>query len=354
MANPAEYKQIAELLNDVSAKFNFHVSPSDPAGKPCPLGREYRMQLIVITNDTSDIYKKSIVEVLKKSKAVKDIQFNELSPNSSKYSSVSFRFGDVKVDAVISKGANNGEKFEKQTVTDLQHMFKSSGVGTPYKDLIAGMIKANPAFAKNEIKSVKQRKGSTRKEGVPIEQLGAIIGDVVLTDSTGKEWFISLKDIDGDTFSSYSGAATLFDSAGTLQPNSGGATFLKAFGVNLNHVQSGFDQRNGIVANRPKIPLSTPNNAGLTSIFERAWGMNYFYVRKQSGGWKVFWLDKKVLEQLSRNIKIDNIKYPRPESKQISIYCSNAYASYLVELRNSKRGEYPNDTKFKIKQIRLH
>lgn len=354
MASPTDYKQIAEFLNDISARFNFRVAPTMPAGKPCPLGREYRMQLVVTTNDTSDIYKKGIVEALKKSKVVKDIQFNELSPNSSKYSSVTFRFGDVKVDAVISKGANKGENFEKKTVTDLQSAFRSKGVSTPYKDLIAGMIKSNPAFARNEIKSVKQRTGSTRKEGVPIEQLGAIIGDIVLTDITGKEWFISLKDSNGDTFSSYSGAATLFDSDGTLQPNLGGATFLKAFGVNLNHVQSGYDQRNGIVTKRPNIPLSTPNIAGISSIFERAWGMNYFYVRKQSGGWKVFWLDKKVLEQLSKNIKIDNIKYPGPDSKQISILCSNAYASYLIEIRNSKGGEYPNDTKFKIKQMRLH
>jgi hypothetical protein len=56
------------------------------------------------------------------------------------------------------------------------------------------------------------------------------------------------------------------------------------------------------------------------------------------------------LDKLSQNIKIDDIRYPSTKSKQITILCSNTVENYIIELRNSKAGEYPNDTKFKVKK----
>jgi hypothetical protein len=70
------------------------------------------------------------------------------------------------------------------------------------------MNEAHTPFANSEIVSVKQRVGSTRKEGIPIEKLGAIIGDIELKDSNDEKWYISLKDVKGNTFSAYSGAAS--------------------------------------------------------------------------------------------------------------------------------------------------
>jgi hypothetical protein len=216
--------------------------------------------------------------------------------------------------------------------------------------LIAQMNEAHSPFANSEIISAKQRTGPTRKEGIPIEKLGAIIGDIVLKDNNGEEWFISLKDVKGNTFSAYSGAASLFSKDGTLQTNSAGADLLNSFGVDLNKVQSGFDGRNSINKLRPNIPVKKANQAEIEKIFNRAWGMNYFYVRRLVSGWKVFWLDKDKMNKLCRGIKVDAIRYPNKDSKQISILCSNSYEDYLIEIRNSSRGEYPNDTKFKVKK----
>ena len=217
-------------------------------------------------------------------------------------------------------------------------------------DLVAKLDESNKVFRDREIASVRQRTGSTKKEGIPIENLGAIIGDIILTDTTKKEWYISLKDANGSTFSSYSGAASLFNAKGDLQPKSPGAEFLNAFGVDLNKVQAGFDARNKLPSfGRPKFPVKRADTAAIKAIFERAWGMNYFYVRRMSTGWKVFWLDRNKLDKLAGNIKIYEIKYPSATSKQISIICGNNEQSYLIELRNSKAGEYPNDTKFKVR-----
>lgn len=355
-ADSNTFRKMGEVLDSISLKYNFQVAKTSPSGKPASDksgGREYRMQLINSANDTSESYKKDLLKLIKASvKDAKNIKFNELSTNSSKYSSVSFDFDSTGFDVIISKGSNKGENFEKKVVSDLKGYFQNKGIGTDYKTLVKQLTAANPDFAKNEITDVKQRNGSTKKEGVPIENLGEIIGDIVLTDSENQKWFISLKDVNGDTFSSYSGAASLIDSSGNLVPKSAGADFLNAFGADLNAIQDGYDLRAKKKVMRKSIPVAKLNTSKIKAIFERAWGMNYFYVRKTAGGWKVFWLDRKKLDNLTSNIKVTDIKYPTASSKQITIMCSNNYAEYLIEIRNSKGGEYPNDTKFKVKAIK--
>lgn len=348
-----DFKKIGDWLNEVLKTYNYQVAPLAPAGKPGKVvrtAREYRLQLINKSLDTSDNLIKNLDRILKDaSPDISDIKFNPISPNSSKFPSYSFNFSNQAFDLVIGRGANKGENFETNTVANLASAFKTTKRDQSFADLIEKLNDANKEFASREIQEVKQRTGSTKKEGVPIEQLGAIIGDIVLKDTTNHNWFISLKDVNGNTFSSYSGAASLFNANGDLQPNSPGAEFLNAFGVDLNKVQEGFDLRNKKKALRPKLPVARPDQLKMKAIFERAWGMNYFYVRKQTNGWKVFWLDRNKLNKLVSNMRVDDIKYPSLTSKQISILCSTNEQSYLIELRNSKAGEYPNDTKFKVR-----
>lgn len=348
------FAEVGAYLNQISKAKNFQVSTAKPKGQPgknIKSMREYRMQLINKNDDTSKRYIEFLKQELAKNDHISNIEFNIISPNSSKFSSFSFVINRQKFDVVIGKGANKGENFEKRTVDDLHSYFGVSNANSKFASLINLMNAANKDFASVEIVNVKQRTGNTKKEGVPIERLGSIIGDIVLTDSTGKEWYISLKDVNGDTFSSYSGASTLFEvSSGALRGNSEGAKFLQSFGVDLNKVQAGFDERRGYKTIRAKFPTPKPNQAELKKIFERAWGMNYFYVRKMrtGDGWKVFWLDRKYLDSLVSNIVIDSIEYPSKKTKQITIKCHNSKQKYKIEIRNSKAGEYPNDIKFKV------
>jgi len=364
--SPAEfsqlYKNIGSFLNSACEKYNFRVADTAPAGKPASIGREireYRLQLINKSQDTSEAIRTHLPKILEKEDSISDVKYNELSPNSSKYPSVSFTYKvsiySLKVDVVIAKGANKGENFEKKVVTDLQSAFKNAGVPDEYKNLIKKMSESNEDFKKNEIKRVYQRSGSTKKEGVAIEKLNEVIGDIVLEDSGNKKWYISLKDVNGDTFSSYSGAASLMKQDGTLDPKSEGADFLKAFGADLNKVQEGYDIRNPSskkTLSRKAIPTTKPDVSEMKSIFERAWGMNYFYVRRMgTNSWKVFWLDRRLLTKLVSNLKVTDIRYPSKTSKQITIYCGNNIAEYIIEVRNSKGGEYPNDIKIKAKRL---
>jgi len=346
------FQIIGENLNSMVKSKNYQVAPAYPKGKPGSNDkryREFRLQLVNKENDTSKAVIDHLNVQLKRDDNLKFVTFNQVSPNSSKFPSYSFTFDGQLYDVIIARGANAGEKFETRTVTNLDAFFKIRQGGEMAK-VIQQMNESHAPFAGVEITSVKQRTGATKKEGVPIEKLGAIIGDIILNDNRGNSWFISLKDVNGNTFSSYSGAASLFDKAGTLQPRSEGAKFLNAFGVDLNQVQAGFDIRGNINTFRPNIPVSKPNAQELEKIFNRAWGMNYFYVRRLVNSWKVFWLDRAKLDNLSRNIKIDAIRYPSKKSKQITILCSNSVEQYVIEVRNSKAQEYPNDTKFKVKK----
>lgn len=347
------FTRVGAALNAIGAEYNYQVAPAMAKGKPgknVKTMREYRMQLIDKKNDTSTKFIAHLKGELESSDVAANVRFNQISPNSSKFPSYTFEIEGKIFDVVVARGANKGENFEVQTVKNLGSYFQTRN-DKDFAKLIDLMNEANPEFASVEIKNVKQRTGSTKKEGVPIEKLGAIIGDIVLTDTSGKDWFISLKDVNGNTFSSYSGASSLFEvSSGALMFNSEGANFLKAFGVDLNKVQAGFDERRKYKGKRPVFPTPKANQTELKKIFERAWGMNYFYVRRKASadGWKVFWLDRDYLDELTSGIVIDEISYPSPKSKQISIKCHARKQKYLIEIRNSKAGEYPNDIKFKV------
>lgn len=345
------YEQFGKDINALIKSKNFEVAPAKPKGQPgknVKSVREYRLQLINKSNDTSKDLISYLKQQLRFTSGVKNVSFNEISPNSSKFPSFGFNVDGYDIDLIIARGANRGEKFETRTVNDLKSYFNTRQ-DKEFSKLITQMNESFSPFADVEIVDVKQRTGATKKEGVSIERLGAIIGDIVLTDATNNEWFVSLKDINGLTFSSYSGAASLFNAQGDLQPNSAGAKFLEAFGVDLNLVQAGFDERRGFTDMRDPIPVMPFNNQNLIPIFERAWGMNYFYVKKERMGWQVFWIDRAKLKQLTNGLRVTQIRYPSVKSKQISILLENKYKKYIVEVRNSKAGEYPNDTKFRVR-----
>lgn len=345
------FEEFASLLNKNMKVNNYQVNPSQPKGSPGRNDKSYRMVrmfLINKTNDTSDTTIPKLKTFLEKNKDVKELKYNEISPNSSKFPSYTLEYKQVKFDVIVARGANKGENFEQSTIKNLDSFFTNkTGVGN-LGPVLKKMNDANPDFAKSEIVRAEKTPGTTLKEGVELSKLGRIISDISLVDNEGKEWYVSLKDINGDTFSSYSGAASLFDKDGNLQADSKGAEFLNSFGVDLNKVQAGFDERANKKVKRPKIPVKRPNQTEIKKIFERAWGVDYFYVRRGVPEWKVFWLDRKKLNELSERMIIKNIRYPSKSSKQITIVCSTAKQNYIIEIRNSKAGEYPNDTKFKV------
>jgi len=278
--------------------------------------------------------------------SISRIKFNEISVNSSKFPSFSFTIEDVDYDLVIASNGNGGHKFEKQIIDSLRKAIFDGEQGTKGSDLFTKLVDLGLPDKQN-IANVSERKGSTRKSDVPIEHLGSVVGDAVVTTKTGEKHYISLKSAHGDTFSSYSGAKSLFDGT-TLDQHSFGAKFLQSFGVNLNTLQESFDTRNGIILDRQKIPATGHNKYETTDIMRRAWGCNYYYARDRKDGWETFFIDDNKLKTLA-DVEVERIVYPSETSKQLTINCSSPIKDYRIEIRNSKGGEYPNDIKFRVR-----
>ena len=106
MAQKSDFVKIGSILNDKLKQYNYCVAAVTSAGKPGKNDktyREYRLQLINKTNDTSDklivVLKDIIVSIFNIKSA--DITFNSVSPNSSKFPSYSFKFDGQKYDFVI-------------------------------------------------------------------------------------------------------------------------------------------------------------------------------------------------------------------------------------------------------------
>ena len=202
-----QYLKLGNFFNQILAQYNYHVAPIAPAGKPGKIVktvREYRLQLVDKNRDTSEKLISNLATILKSaSKDISGIQYNPISPNSSKFPSYSFTFDGQKFDLVIGKGANKGENFEVQTVTNLSNAFGRTNTDANFLQLIKQLNEANSDFAGVEIKLVTQRTGSTKKTGVRIEDLDAVIGDIILKDTNNKNWYVSLKDTNGKTLSAY-------------------------------------------------------------------------------------------------------------------------------------------------------
>lgn len=252
-------------------------------------------------------------------------------------------------------GGNRGHEFEVKTINELyQYLNDSSLKKSPafshIKSLLNMMKRANPRFRPEDIVEVDFRTGTTVKTGVRISDLGEIIGDCVMKDITGKYWYISLKNIDGNTFSTFPGISTLF-SGDTIQPSSAGAEFLRTFGVDLNILQSKFDElTNNKHRKRRSYKVEDSKPIKTKRLLEFAWGQNYFYVRQKSGNsWKVFWLSGSMLNNLTSSIKVEDIRYPHKNSKQITILCGNSHMQYIIEVRNTSGGIYPNKALFKVR-----
>lgn len=342
-------QHVSSFLNSVSVPLEYHVNPKKLLGTPGKNRKDMReFRLHPIDKHKKVDIKDRLCYSLKQSDGILDLAFNHVSPNSSKFSSYSFKMHDVHVDAVIASGANRGELFEKTVIRELNEALEGT-VNVRIKRLIDDLERENSEFLWNNIHDIRERKGNTRKDGIPVEKLGEIIADIIMLDRNNRSWYLSLKDWNGEAFSSYNGASSLFDSNGTLVEDSLGANFLKSFGVDLNQVQKGFDDRNGISSIRNYINNDFFHRENVKKIFTRAWGLNYFYVRRKiNDTWKVFWLDRKKLDELIGGLKITEVIYPSANNKSILIKCSNENASYKIEIRNCHGGEYPCDTKFRI------
>lgn len=361
----------AEKIVDGIAKNNgFYVARSVPS-KEIPNQRVFRCQKLgtdkLDDDSAKDRFKQALMTELDAIDNFTAPEYWERSNNSGKYSSVSTDYRMMSIDIVIARGANKGEDFESEVINDFQRLAalpvgNSIYANNKYVELLRKLEKAHPDFKANEFRTVsKGFKGKdTFRRGKSPKEIGMIVGDMVITDTAGNRWSISLKNETGFTIANMGISPSndqFFDARGELLFNSYGATILKAFGVDMNRVQAGFDVKANKAASLTS-DIYTSNKTSISKeaskhplkkIFEEAWGSDYFYVRKATNEWKVMWIDKVVLEKLTGNLRInhDMIRYPGKERKQVTIYAENSHIKYVIEIRNTSGGLYPKQCNFR-------
>lgn len=340
-------KHVAGVINDTLSHFKYSINVKSPIGKPATHNKNIREFRVCPVEIDAKLCVNTSIEILS-SRGFVNVQYNRQSCCSSKYPSLSFSYSNTVFETVITKGKNRGERFEQQTLDMLTQVISNTHNAPLYNNLLASLEKSHTDFNTSDIVSISGRSGSTRR-GNDITQSASIIGDIIIRDSSERDWFISLKDINGSSFATYPGGHTLF-SNDELVYNSPASNFLYSFGADLNLVQRGFDIRNNItkIRTRHTVPQQA-NNDFVRNVFQRAWGINYFYARRKSDvNWETFWLCENTHQQLT-DVTVDRIKYPDINTKSITIYCSSSFKKYVIEVRNSRGGEYPCNITFKIR-----
>jgi len=336
--------EVASVLNNVVQSFGYFLHPKTPAGK---LDKKSGHTLYKMYPLEEEQQPPPLLGVLCELGA-SNIRYLDKAEPVSKFPGYQFSLHNA-MHLVLFCDHSRGEWFERAMFDALTDSLNNNPCGE-FQDLVRSWETANPAFNWDRIQSFSKGKSNGRKGCLTYEEIGAVLSDYKLYGSD-RSWGVSLKENTGKTISSHYGAASLFDPEGTLCPNSKGAAFLISFGVDLNQVQAGFDLRNGITKPRPNLyTQSITDSAILKPIFRRAWGVNYFYTRKKPFGWNTFWVDEAKQEELSSGIIVHRIRYPDETNKSILIEAGNQKKRYIIEMRNSAKGEYPNDIKFKVKR----
>jgi len=283
---------------------------------------------------------------------ISGVQINERSKNSGKYSSVSFKAGGKNYDAVVAKGGNVGETFEKNLLLKMDALVSK---GTSSLDLgdaehaklaFTALEKIDPVFALKNIASVAPRSGSTRGAGrrgdLTPEEAGAIIGDIVVKLKNGDKKYISIKSARGATVAQF-GLVRAFNDDLTVNPSSPEWKYwLQPFGLDIKKIEKGLraarDQKDLPWKDVDTSTHEVKEGSGIFKILQKMWGTNYYLLKElPNGGFSAQKIDADYVDKkLLKNLKVTEIRYPSKDRKQINVYLDSDSTRFKVEVRNPR------------------
>lgn len=277
---------------------------------------------------------------------ISNIKFNRNSPNSSKFSSISFDYGKLPVDLVIARGANRGERFEKDLLLQLDALVTGGTSSEEAQAAIDALNKIDPSIALDKITRVTARNGSTNRTGLAPEEMGAVIADIIITLDNGDKKYISIKNKEGGLTGNF-GIGGAISADLTVDKNSKAwHSWFAPFDIDADRVEQGLQAyKNETDVDWPDIEARStavlPDSAAEQAIVNM-WGYNYFYLRQKAKGFSAVFVDKKFLEQtVLKNLKITEVRYPCCSRKQITIYLQSDQMRFKLQARNVKQGIIP-------------
>ena len=302
--------------------------------------------------DALNSLEKFITSAKMKKLKLTNVVRNQVSPNSGKFSSVSFDFGGFKYDIVVALGSNKGQDFEKDLLKKLQDHHLGIDTSEEASEALKALAKEDPLFKLSNISSIEARSGSTKRSGdmTPAEA-GAIVADIVITLKKGGKKYISVKNSTGTTIANF-GLSGVFNPDNTINVQSEKwKSWVHPFGLNVDYITAGLDAYvDGTEVDFE--PVEHPNKrcsktSPIYKLLHKFWASDYYYLRQKGKSFEAKKVDDTVIhDELLKNLKLTEIRYPHTKSKQVTIFLSSDAKDYKIELRNSKGAIAPNELKF--------
>jgi hypothetical protein len=297
-------------------------------------------------DDELDLILARIEKVLKtpdaKKLGISNAKTNDLSANSSKFSSVSFECEGIIYDVVVARGGNKGENFEKDILVKMDNLVGGIESSEEAEAAFKALEKVDPVFKITNIANVTARSGSTKRSGdLSPDDIGKIIADVIVELKNGDKKYISIKNQDGKTVGQF-GLSAAFNDDLTVNTNSSEwKTWLAPFGLDpkkitagLEASQSGDDLDFDDVEEMSK---KVTSESAVHKIMQKMWGSNYYYLRHTGKDFKALKIDADyVNKSLLKDLVVTKICYPSKDRKQINIYLHSVTMNFKLEVRNPR------------------
>jgi hypothetical protein len=279
---------------------------------------------------------------------------NQKSPNSSKYSSVSFDFQGLSYDVVVAMGSNKGEDFEKSLLIKMDNLISGTEESDEAKDAFEALQSVDRCFNLSSIKSVSARTGSTKRSGdTPAEDVGKIIADIIITLKNGEKKYISIKNSSGSTVANFGVSGAISDDLKCNTSSPVWKTYFVPFGLDPKKIDAGLkayvDQTDTKNNSDEEEVTKLKKTSPIYRILRSLWGCGYYYLREKKTGFDAMKIDADYLDNsLLKNLTVTKIRYPSKSTKQISIFLESDEKRYLVEFRNSQGKVIPKEMKFSV------
>ena len=344
---PTEALKYAEVL------VNFITGKMDVAEMRTNRGKDFSStnmyQIRVKPNDREQDLQSILMDlqkVLKSGEAkklgIKNVQINDASVNSSKYSSVSFEAVGTDYDVVVAKGGNGGEHFEQDLLLSMDNFVSGIEGSDEAEKAFAALQAVDPAFKLSNVVSVSKRTGTTKRSGdLSPEETGKIIGDVIVKLKKGGEKYISVKDSNGKTVAQFGLSKAFNDDLSVNISSPEWKQWLAPFGLDAKKVEAGLHAaQDGTELDFPDVEETTKKvkpGSAIQSIMEKMWGCDYYYLRKHGKDFKALKIDKDYVDnELLKNLQVTKICYPASSRKQINIYLNSSTMNFKLEVRNPR------------------
>lgn len=284
--------------------------------------------------------------------SITNVRKVELSPHSSKFTSVQFEQGNRTHDVVLAQGGNRGHLFEGFVLEKLRAWERGLDDGYCAR-MFESIATACPGFDPVNIESVHHTSTSAPRP-VLESSIGQHIADFQFNMTDGSHTYVSLKHKTGKTLANLGGAAELIREDLTVNTDAQLFPIFNQIGADITAIAAGYRAyETGVETDgqcsTESVSIPVSEGTPLYDLVSRAWGSGYVYLREspnQPGGWSAINVTADtVRDVLLDELQVVKLQYPSKTSKSIVITLNSIEYVYRIEIRNSKRGIRPTDVK---------